>query len=394
VVLDEGVIVGVGKGLRSLKLTLDDQSSVTAAMWGGRACEYLALAGQHVTPGLVEAHTQLGVVEVSLEPETRDSSGGDDPIRAGLVVTDAYSPRSTLIDIQRAHGVTSAVVAPTDGLFSGIGGWVNLDGETQAQAVIHRKVAQFATIKFGASRAEAILRLREAIEDAVDYRRNRGAYDRNQRRDYAPGASRVDLAALADVASRRLPLVVRANRAADIESLLRLRKEMGFKMVILGGAEAWILAEELAAAGVGVILNPYVVGPGGFDQVYARADNARLLDEAGVVVALTTGSSHNVRILRQVAGNAVRGGLDHAAAVQAISSNIATLYGLTDVGSISVGKVANLVVWSGDPLEFSSWPEQVYINGKRVSLENRQTKLLDRYRTLPVSRAAGLTIAE
>lgn len=394
IVLDEGVFVGVGKGLRSLKLTLDDQSAVSAAMWGGRACEYLSLAGQHITPGLVEAHSQLGVVEVSLESATRDSSASGDPIRAGLVVTDAYNPRSTLIQIQRRQGVTSAVVAPTDGLFSGFGGWVNLDGDTQARAVKHAKVGQFSTIKFGESRAEAVLRIREAIEDASDYRRNRSAYERNQRREYVEGASRVDLAGLAEVASRRIPLVVRADRAADIESLLRLRKELGIKMVILGGAEAWMLAEDLAAASVGVILDPYVYGPGGFDQIYGRADNAQLLDEAGVVVALTTGSSHNARNLRQIAGNAVRGGLSHAAAVRAVSSNVAKVYGVANEGAISVGSAANLVVWSGDPLEFSSAVEQVYIAGKRVSLESRQTKLRDRYRSLPVSREPGLSISE
>ena len=127
------------------------------------------------------------------------------------------------------------MIAPNGGLFSGIGGWVNLSGDSQDEAVQERKVAQFASVKFGESRASALLQLREAIEDGLDFRRNRGAVDRNQRRTYVDGAGRADLAALSDVGSRRLPLVVRANRAADIEALLRLRKELNIKLVIAGG---------------------------------------------------------------------------------------------------------------------------------------------------------------
>ena len=104
VVLDEGVIVGVGKSLRSLKLTPAKDDAPPAAVWGGRACAYIQLDGQHLVPGLVEAQSQIGLVEVGLEGETRNDSGGPDAIRAGMVVADAYNPRSTLVEINDSMG--------------------------------------------------------------------------------------------------------------------------------------------------------------------------------------------------------------------------------------------------------------------------------------------------
>lgn len=382
VVIDEGEIVGVGKGLRNLKLAMNEQGEVESAVWGGRACAFEVLSGKVLTPGLVEVSSRLGVVEVGLESGTVDDDAGGDPIRAGLQVALAYNPSSSLIPIQRAFGVTSAVVAPSGGLVSGQSAWVDLAGQTQAEAVKADSIALHATLA-GSSRAQALLHLAELLEDARDFQRNRAAWDRNGRRAYASGAGRLDLEAMQAVLARRVPLVVKADRASDIEALLRLAKRGGIDLVISGGAEAWLIADQLADADVPVVIDPLRYGPGGFDQIRARPDNGALLAEAGVRVVISTFSTHNARNLRQVAGNAVREGMDHDAALRAITVNPARAFGREDVGAVGVGERANLVVWSGDPLELSSRVEAVYIGGEPQADDHRQKHLLQRYRTMP-----------
>ncbi|MBT3218536.1 MAG: amidohydrolase family protein [Proteobacteria bacterium] len=391
VVMDEGEIVGVGKGLRSLKLTME-AGEVTSAMWGGRLCAFVEVGGKHVVPGFVETMSQLGLIEISHENATKDADGGGDPVRAALRAADAYNPRSTLIGVQRVWGVTSAMTLPTGGLVSGVGAWVDLNGHSQAEAVQNSKAAMVANLHHGPSRADALLRLRELLDDALDYQRNRGSYERNQRRDYV--GSRLDLIALGDVVNRKMPLVVKADRAADIEALLELKKEYGIKLVISGGAEAWLLAQELASAKVAVIINPLVYGPGNFQQIHARPDNGAILASAGVTVIISSFSTHNARKLRQVAGNAVRGGMDHHYAIQAITSNPAKVFSMRRHGLISAGAIGNLVVWDGDPLELSSRPETVFIRGEVISMENRQTELRDRYRELPGTPLPPLPLPE
>ena len=189
-----------------------------------------------------------------------------------------------------------------------------------------------------------------------------------------------------------IPLVVGADRAADIEALLRLRQAFGIRLVIQGAAEGWLLAKPLAAADVAVIVDPYVYGPGGFGQIQGRADNAALLAEAGVEVILTTQSSHNARNLGQMAGNAVRGGMTDADALASITAIPAKVFGLEGRGVVEVGASADLVLWTGDPLELSSHPVRVWINGRDIVLESRQTQLRDAYRVLPGTPKTSLEL--
>ncbi len=166
----------------------------------------------------------------------------------------------------------------------------------------------------------------------------------------------------------------------------------GIRLVIRGAAEGGRHAEALAAADIAVILNPLVYGPGSFDQREARPDNAQLLQEAGVDVIISTTSAHFARSLRQLAGNAVRGGMDHTAAVRAITSTPAAVFGLNDRGEIARGAYANLVVWSGDPLEIETRVEGLFIGGQAVELTSRQTELFDRYRERPGSPVPALSL--
>lgn len=342
--------------------------------------------GLVITPGLVDALTSVGLVEIPLEETTRDDQqSGGDLLRAGFRAADGYNPASTVIGVTRAEGLTSVGVVPIGGLISGQSAWVDLDGATAAEAIAAAPLALHVHLGAGAAgegsgHGTAILRVREAFDDARSFQKNRAGWERNQTRRFAP--SRLDLEALAGALDGKLPVVFHVDRAADILAALGVAREYKLRPVIAGGAEAWRVARELAAAKVPVIVFP-LQQPGTFDSLGAREDNAAKLFAAGVQVGISTGDTHNARKLRQVAGNAVRAGLPHDAAIAAITRVPAEALGMgARYGTLAAGKVANLAVWSGDPLEIGTRLVDVVIRGRKVSLRNRQTMLLEKYRTI------------
>lgn len=365
--------------------------SGTSATWGARRCSAVDATGKEVTAGLIEASSEMGLVEVGAESATVNADGGGpSAIRAALRVADAYDPRASAIAVSRTGGITAAVVSPRGGLVSGQAAWAELAGDTQAEAVINPSIAMIASLGATPSRAEDLLQLRQLLDEARLYAKLKGDWAAKQ---IAPlGVTQLDLAALQLVLDRTIPLVVAADRASDIEAVLRFGKEQQIRLVIAGGAEAWLDADALAAAKVPVILDPLVYGAGSFDQRYGRADNGALLDNAGVSVVIATFQTHNARTLRQVAGNAVRGGLDHEAAIRAITSGPAAAFGMTDHGELTAGKVADVAVWTGDPLELSTNLSALWIGGRPQTLESRQTALFQKYRTLPGTPVPALTI--
>ena len=175
-------------------------------------------------------------------------------------------------------------------------------------------------------------------------------------------------------------VVFSVNRASDILRTLAFAEDLGVRPVIHGGAEAWMVADQLAAANVPVLLNPLQNLPSNFDAVGSRLDNAALLHAAGVTIAIDGAGSHNARKQRQLAGNAVSYGLPHDAGVAALTVNPARIFGVADrSGSLAEGQRADLVLWSGDPLEVTSAADLVITNGKVDSMKSRQTELRDRY---------------
>jgi imidazolonepropionase-like amidohydrolase len=351
---------------------------------GPGRCEQVDGTGKVLTAGLIESASQLGVTEIDLEDATTDGDGGGDPIRAALQVADAYNPRSTAIPVSRIGGITSAVVEPAGGLVSGQSAFVDLAGATQAETVRSASVAMRVNLGVASSRAMDFLALHELLEEGRVYGRSPSRWRRSG--GAVEGASALDLEALQPVLSGDLPMVVAVDRAADIERWIRFAEEESVRIVVRGGAEAWMLAAALADAEIPVILDPFLYGPGDFDQVHARADNAAILDHAGVPVILSGFQTHNARVLRQLAGNAVRAGLAPDAALRAVTSTPAEVFGLERHGRIDDDAVANLVLWSGDPFELTTRVEAVWIGGRRVLLESRQTELLRKYRKLPSSR--------
>ncbi|MCG2586219.1 amidohydrolase family protein [Massilia sp. TS11] len=337
--------------------------------------------GRVLTPGFFAPLSNLGVVEIEGVNETNDHAVASKRYSAALDMADAYNPHSTRIPIAYVDGVTRAMVYPGTkrggSLIAGQGMVVNLGDAKRWMVKPH--AAMFA--EFGeqgaalsGTRASAVLALREAFEQVKGTAKAKPQMD--------DLLSALDVAALKPVLAGQVPLVMSVNRASDIEAALALAREYKLKLVIDGGSEAWMVAEQLAKAKVPVILNPLSVLPSHFEDLGARADNAKLLQQAGVMVAFSSDATetYNPRVLRQLAGNAVNGGLDPQAALAAVTINPARLYGVDkQLGSIAPGKQADLVLWDGEPLELTSHPAAVYIDGKLMPTTTRQTELRDRY---------------
>lgn len=351
-------------------------------------------SGKIVTPGFIDASTDLGLVEIGGEPSTRDANArGTAGIAASFRSWDGLNSESVLWAPTRNEGVTSVVVVPGGGMIAGQAAIVDLVNGTAAQMIRRAPVAMYAQIDEprGAqtnARGELIGKLRNLIEDVKFYQAHRADYDRSASRELS--APRADLEAMIPVVEGRMPLAIDANRVDDIEAALRLAKEYNLKIIITGGAEAWLAASDLAAAHVPVITGAMNNIPTSFSTLNQRQENLGILSKAGVPVAIIGNNGDgdeeqfNVRNVKYEAGNAVSYGMSHDAALRAVTLTPAELFGVADrVGSLQAGRDANVVVWSGDPFEFSTRVEHVYIHGQDVISPSRQDMLTERYKTLP-----------
>ncbi len=375
-VLEDATII-----IRDRKITAVASNAVVP-----KDAKIIDATGKIITPGLFDSYSYLGLVEISLAEETVDNYQISKRFSAGFDVADAINPRSTLIPVNRIEGITRALVAPlsTEGgsHIAGLGAVIHL-GSTdkfidRRQAALFADTGEFGGYLAGGSRAAAILQLREMLQDTQDYVANKLAYEGQGRREYA--AKRLDLEALEAVLEGRTPLVLKVDRASDIEAALRLARDFELRLIIAGGAEAWLVAAKLAAQNVPVLLDPMDNLPQRFETLGARLDNAALLHKAGVTIAFATIDSHNARNLKQSAGNAVANGLPYEAALEALTVNPARIYHIADnYGSVAAGMDADLVIWDADPLEVTTFAEQVFIRGREIPMVSRQTLLRDRY---------------
>ncbi len=356
--------------------------------------ERIDASGKWVTPGIINPATQLGLVEVAQVAETRNATARGEEgneVNAAFTVWEGLNPLSVMFAPARNEGITTVAVFPQGGLVSGQGALVDIVDGSVSDMLVRAPIAMVAQVGNTqaagvASRGELILRLRELLEDVRAYGRRRADFERAQTREFA--ASRLDLEAMQPVLAGRLPLILVADKASDIEAALRLARDYGLRIMIAGGAEAWMVADQLASAKVPVLAGSLLNIPGDFATLGARQENPALLRRAGVDVALIgTGSdpdAFNVRNIKQEAGNAVAYGMSWDDALRAITLTPAELFGVADrYGSLQPGRVANIVVWSGDPFEFSTRVEHVFVRGVRRMTPSRQDELMQRYKTLP-----------
>ena len=349
----------------------------------------LDAGGRLVTTGLMNGATHLGLVEVDAAQETVDAAADHTPLGAAIDVAPAVNANSTLLPLARADGLTRAASYPSGAdvaPFTGQAAVLRLSEGPEIvdrpRAAVVAEVGGFSTRRAGGSRAAQWQLLHNALAEAKRYRPLPPEAPPGGPRDQL--LNRLDLEALQPVLAGRIPLVVQASRESDIREAVRLRTEYGVRVVVLGGAEAWRLAPELAAAEVAVILDPFDVLPFTFDKLGARLDNAAILDRAGVRIAFSVSGihlSHNAgAALREAAGLAVANGLPWDHALRAVTSGPAEIWGVADhYGAVAPGMDADLVVWDGDPFEPASRPTAVLVQGRQVSLRTRQSALAERY---------------
>ncbi|MGQ0385250.1 MAG: amidohydrolase family protein [Gammaproteobacteria bacterium] len=345
--------------------------------------------GRALTPGMFGGLTQIGVEDVGLEAATVDAElafqqdAWRHQWRPEFDVTRAFNARSAVVAVARVEGVTWAMVAPTgdSSVISGQGAAASLDGRHDAILPGSRTLfvnwGSAGHEGSGGSRAAQYMLFDQAIREVKDPASvGEGALLFPEGRAALKGF----------LAGGRV--VFRVHRASDIRAVVDYAKKNGMKPVISGGNEAWLVAKELAAAEVPVILNSLDNLPASFDRLGARLDNAALLHEAGVKVAFSLEDGRMARKNRQLAGNAAAHGMAWDAALAGLTSVPAQVFGLGDRGSIERGKAADLVLWSGDPLEVTSVAEMVWITGQPVEMRSRQTELRDRYLGILKSRTA------
>jgi len=394
VVIQNGRVVSVGTG---------------AAPAGARVID---ARGKVVTPGFVAVDSGRGGSEISSVGGSDDLSNGANSISASFDVSYGLDPWSFTLPVARLGGITRAIVVPShagggggghyhdDSDFAGLGAaGLQSPGLFAGQAaVIHLAAGTDILVKprvamvapfgeagagiAGGARGAQFTQFKETLAEVRLYARNRAAYDRAGLRDLS--LSRADLEALIPVANGTMPLIVTARRAADIQQVLRLAREEGVRIILDGAEEGWLVADQIAAANVPVLLNPISNLPGNLETRAARMQNAAALDAAGVIIAIkgNEGSVHRARETRYNAGNAVSHGLPYEAAIEAITVNPARIFGMAgQFGELRAGAAADVVIWSGDPLEPLSDAETIFIGGAEQAPTSRQFLLRDRYAT-------------
>jgi imidazolonepropionase-like amidohydrolase len=355
--------------------------------------EVIDCTGQFVYPGMIDSGTRLGLVEVSSVAETVDYAdiGNFTPNMQALTTV---NPNSEAIPVTRVSGVTTVLTVPTGGLFPGTAALINLNGYTPDQmyagfkAVVMNFPSSARRGRYDRRSEEdikkasdkALKEANELWENAVNYQelKSKGA-----QLTYYP-----EMEQMAKVVTRELPLLVEVNAASDILNAIKWIEGKNIRVIFTGTAEGWRVADQIAKAGIPVITGPVQELPtrqsDRYDTPYA---NAGKMAKAGVKLAIRTNEEENVRNLPFHAGFAAAYGLGKEEALKAVTINAAEIFGLSDqLGSVEVGKIANLIVSTGDPFETRSQMIHVFINGYRVPLSNRHIRLYQEF----LERSPGL----
>ncbi len=343
--------------------------------------------GRILTPGLMNSDSQLALTE-TLGQETTDSAVSSGPFGAAFDVEYGLNANSTVLPVARADGLTRATVLPTRSAtppFTGTGAVLRLsegaDILDRPRALVAAQIGGMVAPSTGGSRSAGWMLLRAALTAA-----EQAEAGTHVPAEAGAGAllSPVNLAALAPVLQRRIPLALLVHRESDLRQAVALADDYKIRVVLIGAEEGWRIAGLLASRKIPVVLNPYADAPATFDQIGARLDNAAILDRAGVIISFMGAFVHVTfnagMAIREGAGIAVANGMPWNDALKAITLNAAMTWGIDDhYGSLEPGKDADVVLWDGDPLQPSSAPVMVLVRGRQVSLQTRQTDLERRY---------------
>ena len=361
--------------------------------------EIVDATGQHVYPGMFDAVSQLGLTEIGAVDMTNDSQEQGD-FKPHLQAATAIHPSTEHIPVARANGITHTMSAPQGGIIAGQASLVGLDGWTVEEMDIDPGAAmvvnypsmsprrRFGGFGFGAQRSfadiekqykEQVAQLDEWMEAGRMYAKAAAAGDAGRN---------LQLEAMVRVVNREIPVLLSADGERDIKNAVEWAERQNIRYVITGGGEGWKIADWLAEHDVPMILGPSQTMPAGPDEEYDEAyANAGKLHAAGVKIAFATFNSSDSRTLPYEAAMTVPFGLPQEAALEAVMKNGAEMLGLGDrMGTIEAGKIANLIVTDGNPLEIQTQILDLFILGRQVSTDNKHKSLYDKYRSRPKDR--------
>ena len=339
-----------------------------------------------ITPGVIAPDTQIGILEIGAISETTD--GGSEIYSMGFSVYEAINPNSTLIPWNRSNGVTSAITLPDfnwDPL-SGMASFLILDSNLRVNGLPDVALTGEIGALSSGSRAESLILLKDLLELAstLDEKDISSSKKISEAVDDFEIAETMDLhprdvIALYNLLNNDLPLIIKTNRASDILKLIDIKKLYGLNLILMSAQEAELVKEEIAVNNISVIVNPFDNIPDSFDELASNIRIAASLEKAGIKVMFSESRTHNYHLIRQGAGNAVANGMSYTGAIMALTSNVAKSFNIPDRGSLEKGMKADIVIWEDDPLEPSTFPAKVFINGIDMDLTTRSSRLTKRY---------------
>jgi imidazolonepropionase-like amidohydrolase len=403
-IIENGKIAAVGAA-NSVKIPKDSR--------------VIDVSGMTVYPGLIDSETQLGLTEIQEEEMTNDFIEPSDEIMPHMHVYDAFHAESELIPVTRYNGITNAIVAPgSRDTLPGQDSFVQLAGKTQEDFLLVRDIAMplnfsgeqrrnqggFERRKFPSTRMGLAAQLRQVFLDAqdyaqkwTDYEKKKTEYEKSQSNEAAKDASSkpddkdkkqppmppkhdLKLEALLPYLQGKKLVVLGAEQANDLQAAVGLAHEFNLKFVLNHISHSQSVLDYVANLHVPVIVGPVYETPRPEERYDAVYSLPAQLNKRGVKIAFASYDAHNSRNLPYQAGFATAFGLPYDEALKAITITAAEIWGVADtLGSLDVGKTANVVVANGDPLDMKTDVKQVFIDGKEIAMKNRQTELRDRY---------------
>jgi len=418
IVLKGGKVLTITHGTMENGVVVMQGGKITAVGAAGSVnvpgnAEVIDVSGMTVYPGLIDSETQLGLTEISFEAMTNDMIEMSDEIMPNMHTADAFHAESVLIPVARMNGITNAVVAPSDGdTLPGQDSFIQLAGASATEMLLIRDNAMalnftgdqrrnkggFEKRKFPSTRMGLIAQLRQAFIDARDYQSKWSEYERKKseagqnkdtskekdnagkKSDPTPPKRDLKLEALLPYLDGKKTIVLAAETASDLQTAVGLANEFKLKYVLNHISHTQPVLDYVASLKVPVIVGPIYEAPREDERYDAVYSLPAQLYKRGVKVVFASYSAHNVRNLPDAAGFATAFGLPHDEALKAITINAAEVWGVADqLGSLDVGKTANVVVANGDPLDVKTDVKRVYIQGKAIPMTSRQTDLRDEY---------------
>jgi imidazolonepropionase-like amidohydrolase len=418
IALKGGKLLTITHGVIENGVVVMQNGRITAIGGAGTAipssAKVIDVTGMTVYPGLIDSETRLGLTEISADRMTNDELEASDEIMPHMHVYDAFHAETALIPVTRINGVTNAIVAPGGGdTLPGQDSFIQLAGASATEMLTVRDIAMplnftgaqrrnqsFESAKYPFTRMGMATQLRQAFIDAQDYDQKLIAYDKKKsaggdekdkdakdkdgkEKEKGPGTPPkrdLKLEALLPYLHGKKPVVLAVEQPNDLLTALDLANEFHLKVILNHVTHSASLLDKIAATGLPVIVGPIYEQPKDDERYDAVFSMPAQLAKRGVKIAFASYDAHNSRNLPYAAGYAVGFGLPPEEALKALTINPAQIWGVDkDLGSLEVGKMGNVVVANGDPLDVKTDVKHVFIQGQEIPLVSKQTELRDQY---------------